>query len=127
VGLGGEVMRLGQGAYVACSGQGRPRVVVQTVPSGPGVITVNVGVTDNPTTPNNELQSISFVRIVNAQVTAGSRVNQQAPFSVSYPTGTRTTSFTVRRAQPGAMHVDFRVSDTCGPWQTMVGAGPSVP
>lgn len=33
-------------------------------------------------------------------------------------------TFTLRRANPGAVHLPFAVADACGPWQTFIGGGP---
>ncbi|MFN8636327.1 MAG: PQQ-dependent sugar dehydrogenase [Chloroflexota bacterium] len=127
VGFGGQIMRLAQGTFTTCSQAGRPRVAVQTVASGPGRLTVNVGVTDNANTPNNELKSIAFTRIANAAVTIGTQVDKRTPFSVPFPAGARSTSFTVKRDAPGPIHVDLSITDACGPWTTFVGAGASLP
>jgi glucose/arabinose dehydrogenase len=121
----GLVLRIAQPPAAPPAGcSTRPRVVLQTTRSGPGTLSVVVTATDNATLTNNQLQSVGFTRIANALVTMGSQVNQQSPFSVTLPGGTRSTQFTVQRQQAGqAFHVDLSVVDRCGPWSTFVGAG----
>jgi glucose/arabinose dehydrogenase len=125
VAFGGSVFRLVSVAQVCAP---RPNVALQTTRTGPGLLTVVVAATDNPSTPNNELQAVAFTGITNAFVTIGSQVDRQSPFTVTLPGVTRTTSFSVRRRQAGqAMHVNLTVTDRCGPWPTFVGAGVGVP
>ena len=106
----------------------RPRVVLQSARTGPGLLQVNVGVTTNATTPVNSLQSIAFTRIDNAFVTIGNQVDRQTPFTFTLPGSSQGVGFTVRRQQAGlAMTVHLTATDVCGPWQTFVGGGASMP
>lgn len=126
VGLGGSIFRLLQAAPQACPV--RPRVVIRSVPGGPGTISATVSVTDNASAPNNELRSVSFNRITNALISIGAQVDRQSPFTATLPAGTRGTQFTVRRSQPGLpMQVEVVAVDRCGAWSSFVGAGTGLP
>jgi hypothetical protein len=106
----------------------RPRVTLQTTQVGPGTLDVTVTVADNAGVAANVLQSLAFTRIENALVTIGNQVDRRSAFTVTLPSGTRTTRFTVRRDQAGrAMQVTLAATDRCGPWPTFVGAGPGLP
>jgi hypothetical protein len=125
VALGGSIFKIAQaGSQPAADCSARPRVLLQTSHPSSGTLSVTVSATDSATVTGNALQSIAFNNLVNVTVTAGSQVNQQNPFTVSLPAGTRSTSVTLHRIQAGqSMRVDFGVTDRCGLWQTFVGAG----
>jgi glucose/arabinose dehydrogenase len=126
--LGGSVFRLVQAAPPAANCSSRPRVTVQSTRTSPGTLDVTLTATDSPTVTNNELQSIAFNHIVNGFVTIGTQVDQQSPFTVTLPAGSRSARFTAERNQGGQpLHVDFSVTDRCGPWQTFVGGGATMP
>lgn len=68
------------------------------------------------------------MRLVNAEVSVGQRVNQRTPFTVTLAQGTVSISLTVRRVATGVpIHVDMAITDRCGPWATFVGAGAQAP
>jgi len=127
VGLFGSIFQLVQ-APPDCGNSGRPRVALRATRTGAGTYSVTVSVSDSPTVLDNALQSVAFTRITNASVTFGGQLDQQSPFTVSLPDGSRTTGFTVRRITPGqVMHLDLRVTDHCGVWSTFFGTGRSAP
>lgn len=122
----GEILHIAASAPACTSG--RPRIVVQTTRTAPGTLRVTVSSTTNATIPSNALQSIELARIDNALVSIGTLVDQQAPFMISFPGGSPTTQFTVRRKQAGVpMTVHVTITDACGPWTTFVGGGATMP
>jgi hypothetical protein len=123
---GGAIFKIVQASGTACPD--RPPVTVQSVRTGPGTLTVTLRANDSVSIAGNEIQSVAVTQIVNAFVTLGSQVERQTPFTVTFPGGTPTTQVTVRRQQAGqAFRADLTVTDGCGPWQTFVGGGPSLP
>jgi hypothetical protein len=113
---------------ISCTPSARPRVRLTTAATGPGQLLVTVAAGTNSGVPNNRLRSIQMVSTNNALVDIGGQTGRQGNFSVQMVGGTQQTTFTVRRATPGAgMHVPINVVDDCGAWSTFVGAGPSTP
>jgi hypothetical protein len=71
------------------------------------------------------LQALRFGNATNAQIDAGGQ-SGAGSFSVSLPSGTRQTTFTLTRLAAGqAATVPLVVVDSCGEWPTVVGGGPS--
>jgi hypothetical protein len=72
------------------------------------------------------VRSVRFTRLDNAVVDVGSRLNQTAPFELTFPPGQQPASlqFTVRRQGAGATMVYLVVVDGCGEWPTFVGGAP---
>jgi hypothetical protein len=97
----------------------RPPVQLGTTRSGNSL---QVMVT--ATGQNNALAALQFTRTTNALVDVGGQSGRTGAFTVSLPGASATTSFTVRRAGPGAATVALTVVDGCGSWQTLVGGGP---
>jgi glucose/arabinose dehydrogenase len=129
VAASGQILRLLQAPSppVANCSQ-RPRIDVRTVRVAPGTLQVTLTATNSATVASNVLQSIVFNHIVNGSVTIGAQSNQTSPFSVTLPPSTTSAQFTAARTQAGqVLHVDFSVTDLCGPWQTFVGGGTSMP
>jgi hypothetical protein len=104
----------------------RPPVRVQTGQSGPGALTATVTVTTSSGTTANGLQRISFDGGSNATVEVPGQPPRAPGFEYA-PESAVPATFTVRRVNPGAFSVRLTVTDACGPWQTFVGAGASLP
>lgn len=104
----------------------RPQVRVTATPSGPGQLSVGVTVDRPSNAPNNTLRSLRFGAATNGLIDIGATVGSTGGITVSFPAGTRETSFVVRRAAAGQpMTVPFIVVDDCGDWPTFVGGGPA--
>jgi glucose/arabinose dehydrogenase len=129
VALGGSIFRVAQAASPPVADcRVRPKVTLQTTQTAAGTLRVILTANDSTTVTNNVLQNIAFNHIVNGSVTIGTQDNRTSPFTVNLPTGSTSAQFTATRAQAGkALHVDFSVTDRCGPWQTFVGGGPAMP
>jgi thermitase len=65
------------------------------------------------------------VQPVNALVDIGSVTGQSGAFNYTPVLGTRSQTFNVRRAGPGATTVPMIVTSSCGQWQSFVGGGAS--
>ena len=99
-----------------------PRPAVKVTVSRTGVDTLNVSVTAG----HGPLSSLRFGNATNAQIdVSGGQSNMTGNFVASIPAGTTSATFTVRRAQAGAMTVPLTVVDGCGDWPTFVGRGSS--
>jgi len=74
--------------------------------------------------PNNQLSAIHFTSTANATVDVGSTVGGTGDFTVPVAPGTGQLTFVVNRVAPGqATTVSLIVTDRCGTWPTLVGAG----
>jgi hypothetical protein len=82
-------------------------------------VTINVS---SSATGSNRLQQVRFGTGTNAIVDTGSQA-QSGNFAVDIPIGTGEYSFTIRRANNGAVTVPLTVTDNCGEWKTFVGGG----
>jgi CSLREA domain-containing protein len=99
----------------------RPALAVTTAPAGDGRLQVTVSTPAS----DNALQALRFGAAQNAVVEAG---GQRGPgnFAVTLPAGTRQTTFTLVRTTAGqGVSVSLTVTDGCGDWPTLVGAGPA--
>ena len=104
----------------------RPAVTVSTQPAGDRRLAVTIAATPSTLLPNNELQSLHVEATTSALVDIAGQVGRSGAFSVSLPSGTRQTTFVVRRVTPGqAVTIPLVVVDGCGPWKTFVGGGPT--
>ncbi|MFN8637435.1 MAG: hypothetical protein U0893_26585 [Chloroflexota bacterium] len=101
-----------------------PRPPVQTDVSQSSPTTLGVTVTAGSGT----LQSITFGAAANAQIEVPGRPpSATGGFSVSYPAGTQSASFTVRKGPTSAATtVRMTVRDGCGDWPTFVGGGTEI-
>jgi YVTN family beta-propeller protein len=103
----------------------RPPVGVAAVPNGDGRLHVTLTANTNAGTPTNALASVQVTTGANALVYTGLLV-QQAPFTVTLPPGTTSTTLYLGRLTPGqASSASLVVTDGCGAWPTFVGGGPS--
>jgi glucose/arabinose dehydrogenase len=124
----GQILRIVPAPPPPCSQQARPRVVLQSTRTAPGTLQVSLTATTNQTTPANQIATIAFTRIDNGLVTIGNQVDRDTPFTFTPSAGSQSAGFTVKRKQAGvALTVRLTVTDACGPWQTFVGGGPSMP
>jgi hypothetical protein len=106
-------------ASAACAP--RPRVSVQVAAAGGGRLRVTIGTSTEPATPGNHLTGIQFGTAPNAVAEdAGHQTPPPQP-----PAGATSYQFFVRRTGPGGVTLPFTVSDTCGPWSSFAGGGPS--
>jgi hypothetical protein len=97
----------------------RPAVSVTTAPGAAGQVQVTVTAGGNAA-----LQTLRFGTATNALIDAGDRVGGTGSFTVTLPSGTRQTTFTVRRATAAqATTVNLVAVDSCGEWPTMIGGG----
>lgn len=107
----------------------RPQIRVQTAPSGSGGsggLAATVTLTTNAGTPTNAFQKIAFTGGQNVMIeTPGSP--PRAPGFEYTPGSGSTTTFVVRRVNPGPYTAQLTVTDACGPWQTFVGGGANAP
>lgn len=101
----------------ACSP--RPRVSVQTSPTGDGRLVVTVTASGN----NNWLTGLRFTQTTGASVEVAGQAPRTGAFNVSLPAGAVSTQFWVRRVGGAAATVQLAVVDRCGEWQTFVGGG----
>lgn len=101
---------------VACSP--RPPVQVTTTPAGGG-LGVNVAATGQ----DNRLLALEIGQTNNALVDIGGQIGRTGTFTVSLPGTSASTSFTLRRKDPGPATVNLTVVDRCGGWTTFVGGG----
>lgn len=70
------------------------------------------------------LRRIEFRNGTNALIDAGPRTGSTGNFTWQLPSGTRDTTFTIRRAASGqGTTVPFVVVDDCGEWSTFAGGG----
>ncbi len=106
---------------VACTP--RPSVAVTSTPNGDGRLRVTIAAGSNPGTPANLLQALQFTRLDNAVVQIGNQTGVSGNYSIAPPASSLTLY--VARAAPGASTVEATVQDSCGPWPTLVGGGPS--
>jgi thermitase len=117
--------RINAAASVAASGPPpcpSPRPAVRLAVSRVGADAISVSVTAGHFT----LSSLRFGNATNARIDVpGGQSNMTGNFNVALPAGTTSTTFTVRRAQAGAMTVPLTVVDGCGDWRTFVGRGTS--
>ena len=97
----------------------RPRIVVQTIPTGDGRLRVTLSASG----ANNWLRELQLGRAVNAVVDAATVSGTAGNVAVPLPAGTQSTQLFVRRAGPGAVTVPLVVIDRCGEWPTFVGGG----
>jgi hypothetical protein len=103
----------------------RPPVSVVGVPNGDGRLRVTVTANTNAGTPSNALSEIHGSAATNARVYLG-LFAQQVPFTELLAPGTQQVTLYVERLTPGqASTVSLVVTDSCGPWPTFVGGGPS--
>ena len=102
----------------ACSP--RPLINLQVDPAG-GRLRVTVSTSTDTATPGNHLTGIQFGTAPN---TVAEDTSGQSP-PPSRPTGATSYQFFVRRTGPGGVSLPFTVSDTCGPWPSFAGGGPS--
>jgi len=65
-------------------------------------------------TPNNALQELRFGAARNAVIEVEGQSRGVGNTAVALATGTRQTTFIVRRASPGAVTVPLAVIDGCG-------------
>jgi hypothetical protein len=112
-------------ALAACAP--RPNVGVQVGP-GAGGLLVTITANTNGNTPTNQLTMLSFGTASGALIDVpGQPAGRTGPFDVPLPASTQQTTFTVRQASVGqTATVPLTVTDTCGPWPTFVGGGPTV-
>jgi hypothetical protein len=112
-------------ALAACAP--RPNVGVQVTP-GAGGLLVTITATTNGNTPTNQLTLLSFGAATGAFIDVpGQTPGRTGNFDVPITPPAQQTSFTVRQATAGQpATVPLTVTDTCGPWPTFVGGGPSV-
>jgi hypothetical protein len=112
-------------ALAACAP--RPNVGVQVGP-GSGGLLVTISANTNGNTPTNQLSTLSFGAGTNALIDVpGQPPGRTGNFDVTLAPNTQQTSFTLRQANTSqAATVPLTVSDTCGPWPTFVGGGPTV-
>jgi subtilisin family serine protease len=109
----------------------RPPVSVSVTPSGANRVQVTISTTGFDVF----LLSIQFGNPpvhpavpTNALIDIGAQVGQSGSLRFGPPLGSRSITFFVRRATAGAATtVPLVVTDSCGPWPTLVGEGPSVP
>jgi uncharacterized repeat protein (TIGR01451 family) len=105
----------------------RPRMTVNAVPSGSGVLQVTIRSSTAPATPANHLTALHIGFTTNAVVDmpngpSGLTGNAELPV----PVGAEQVAFSVHRVVPGrAATVQIVVGDVCGDWPTFVGGGPS--
>jgi hypothetical protein len=111
----------------------RPRVVVQTqvvTVAGVARIRATISTQTSAQVPVNTFTSIQFTHVNDAIVTVlpSGPANQDAPFTHTLPGGATQVQFDVFR-EPGKTHptARFIANDVCGGWNSLVGAGPSVP
>jgi len=103
----------------------RPAVVVRSTWISTGVMQVSVtaGAPSAAAAGNNRLQAIRFGAATNAVIEAGPQAAAGNFTRSLLPAAPDTFTFTVRRASAGAFTVPMTVVDSCGDWQTFVGAG----
>lgn len=104
----------------------RPQVSVHVAGGAPGRLDVTITAGTPPTAPDNRLRSLRFGTASNALIDVAGLVGQPGGFTTDFNPPTGQTSFSVRRAQPGAaVTVPLVVVDGCGDWPTFVGGGPA--
>jgi hypothetical protein len=103
----------------------RPPVGVATETIEPGLLRVTITATTSTGTPDNALRELRFGAARNALIEVDGQAYGVGSMSLALAPGTRQSTFTVRRASPGAVTVPFSVFDGCGEWPTFVGGGPS--
>src|SRR5262249_33830154 len=99
----------------------RPKVGLQVVRSGPGLLHATLTANTSLGTTSNVLTAVRILSAANAEV---DNLNGQSGLQggqVSLPAVQQTT-FDVRRLAPGPFTVQIEVTDACGPWRTLVGA-----
>ena len=95
-------------------------------PAGAGRLQVTIAAGTSDLLPVNTLEVVRFGAAANALIDAGGQTGRTGGFDIALPAGTRTTTFVVRRATPGAATtVPLVVVDRCDEWPTIVGGGPS--
>jgi hypothetical protein len=98
-------------------------VGVAAQPGGPGRLQVTVTAGAGA---GIALRTIQFGAATNALVDAGPLVGVRGDATVSVAPGTTSFVFYVRRDSSGqATHVPLTITDSCGPWPTFVGGGPT--
>lgn len=98
----------------------RPNVTVTTSSPSAGRLDVRV----STGSARVSLVRIEFQSGINALVDAGTRVGSTGSFTLALPSGTTSTTFTLRRSAAGSgTTVPFTVVDQCGSWPTFAGGG----
>lgn len=112
--------RDGEAAPVAQTCSPRPRVVVNSVPS-----LDQLTVTVSATGAGNALRRIAFDGLRNAVIDVpGVATGAGNGFSFTPPNGATQATFAVRAVDgSAAVHAPFVVTDDCGNWSSLVGAG----
>ena len=123
----GAVYRLTEATVTAIACSPRPPVRVQTATAGPGQLQVTVTAGTTTSGPAIELRALQFGAATNARISIAGGAAQPGGFNHELASGTRQATFTVERADPGAMTVPLKVLDACGVWPTFVGAGAGSP
>ena len=112
----------------------RPRVLVQSqVVSVGGVPRLRATISSQTSgpVPVNSITSVQFTQIDAARISIlpSGPSNQTAPFTHTPSAGTTQVQFDLARTTAGSgvpAMARLIVNDTCGPWQTFVGAGSAV-
>lgn len=97
----------------------RPRVLVQTSPTGDGRLLATVTASG----AHNWLTALRFTQTSGASVEINGQAGRTGAFSVGLLAGAVSAQFWVRRVGSGAATVQVAVGDRCGEWQTLVGGG----
>lgn len=115
---------------VATTCSPRPPIAVRTGPSGDGRLAVTISV--GPLDGGNRIVSLQFgtdARMPNPNAVVdlpGVADGRATQGTVEVPGSPTSYTFYLRRQTAGApVTVPLRVTDGCGPWQTMVGGGTS--
>jgi N-acetylneuraminic acid mutarotase len=105
----------------------RPRVDLQTSPTGSGRLQSSISVTTTAGKPNNRLVRLEVTRLDNAEVDVRTLTDQRQPFSLDLPDRPASITLTTQRLGAGPFTVRLAIHDDCGEWRTFVGGGAAVP
>jgi plastocyanin len=115
---------------VACAV--RPPVLVTVVGNGTNRLQVTIGAGTGSGNAGNQLKTLQFSAATNAVIdwsapnVPNAPNNSPGPASVTLPGGTQQATFFVRRVNgTAAGTAPLVVTDNCGEWPTLVGAGTS--
>ena len=99
----------------------RPRVRTTVTNQGGGRLQVTLDGRDGGT-----IQTVRILSTQNAVVDFDNQQNITGAYTYTPPSGTTSLTFTIRRPAAGASTVPMIVTDGCGEWRTLAGAGPGV-
>jgi hypothetical protein len=72
------------------------------------------------------MQDVRILSTQNAVVDFDTQQNITGAYTYTPQAGTTSLTFTIRRPSSGASTVPMIVTDGCGEWRTLAGAGPGV-